>query len=116
MAPGRLFRLSLLLFLPLALELAGRDTGVRTEAAPTAVTGPVISPPTQSLPLPVHDEATCAFCQAAIFSPCPPTAAPVPTAFLGTVPDPVVSPDARMPHTGTRRLRDSRAPPALRIV
>jgi hypothetical protein len=33
--------------------------------SPTAV----ISSPRESLPVPVHDEATCAFCQAAAFAP-----------------------------------------------
>lgn len=116
MDPGRFFRSLLLFFLPVSLGLVGRQGEVRADAPPANVAGPVISPPTQSLPTPVHDEATCAFCQAAIFSPCPPTPAPVPDATLGTVQDPVVSPDARMPHISTRRLADSRAPPALRIV
>ena len=33
---------------------------------------PPSATPRQSLPTPVHDEATCAFCQAAIFPPCAP--------------------------------------------
>jgi hypothetical protein len=116
MEPGRVFRSLLLFFLPVSLGLVGRQAHAPADAAPAVVAAPVISPPTQSLPTPVHDEATCAFCQAAIFSPCPPTAAPVPDATLGTVHDPVVSPDARMPHVSMRRLAESRAPPALRIV
>ncbi|HEY8257195.1 MAG TPA: hypothetical protein VIG08_06025 [Gemmatimonadales bacterium] len=114
MAPWRLLRLLLLLLLPAALGLAGgRGAEVRAEGAPFHTVGPTVSPPTQSLPTPVHDEATCAFCQAAIFSPCPPAAAPIPVALTGTVADRIVSPDARTPHTATRRLAESRAPPAL---
>jgi hypothetical protein len=77
---------------------------------------PHIGPPTQSLPTPVHNEATCAFCQAAIFPPCTPAAVRVPEAALGMVREDLVSPDARLPHTEARRLADSRAPPTLRIA
>jgi len=38
-------------------------------AAPTTAPATVVSTPQESLPAPVHDEATCAFCQAAVFAP-----------------------------------------------
>src|SRR5438093_13747963 len=38
--------------------------------APSSATAqPFVSGPRQTLPVPVHDEATCAFCQAAAFAP-----------------------------------------------
>jgi hypothetical protein len=114
MPTGRLLRLLLVLLLPVLL---GRAGGVeqRIQHDP-ALDRPSISPPTQSLPAPVHDEATCAFCQTATFPPCTPAAAPVPEAGLGMVREDLVSPDARIPHTYARRLADSRAPPTLRIA
>ena len=68
MRPGRLFRL-LLLALPLVVGVAA---GAEPPAAPPLPAGNTISAPRESLPPPVHNEATCAFCQAAIFSLCPP--------------------------------------------
>jgi hypothetical protein len=37
--------------------------------APKTASAAVVSTPQESLPAPVHDEATCAFCQAAAFAP-----------------------------------------------
>ena len=37
--------------------------------APKTAPAAVVSTPEESLPAPVHDEATCAFCQAAAFAP-----------------------------------------------
>jgi hypothetical protein len=119
MRTGRLLRLLLVVLLPATLGLAGGGPHwARSVAAPIPFgpTGPRIGPPTQSLPTPVHDEATCAFCQAAIFPPCMPAAVRVPEAVLGMLREDLVSPDARIPHTEARRLADSRAPPTLRIV
>ena len=119
MRTGRLIRLLLVLLLPATLGLAGGGPHWARSLAtpiPFGVTGPRIGPPTQSLPTPVHDEATCAFCQAAIFPPCTPAAVRVPEAALGMVREDLVSLDARIPHTHARRLADSRAPPTLRIV
>lgn len=119
MRTGRLLRLLLVVLLPATLGLAGGGPHwARSVAAPIpfGATGPRIGPPTQSLPTPVHDEATCAFCQAAIFPPCKPAAVRIPEAALGMVREDLVSPDAQIPHTEARRLADSRAPPTLRIV
>jgi hypothetical protein len=119
MRTRRLLRLLFVLFLPVSLGLAGSGPRwVRSDVTPIpfAAAGPRIGPPTQTLPSPVHDEATCAFCQAAIFPPCKPTAVRVPEAALGMVREDHVSPDARVPHTNALRLTESRAPPKLRIV
>jgi hypothetical protein len=87
----------------------------QTDAAPLdASAQPTIRTPGQSLPTPVHDEATCAFCQAAIFPPC----APQPTRFsiesLGLVRQECATADAVAPQFTTHRLPTTRAPPALR--
>jgi len=37
--------------------------------APKTAPAAIVSTPRESLPAPVHDEATCAFCQAAAFAP-----------------------------------------------
>jgi len=119
MRTGRLLRLLLVLLLPASLALVGGEEDSVQSGAPPAlmgIAGPHIGPPTQSLPTPVHDEATCAFCQAAIFPPCAPAAVRVPESALGMVREDLVSPDARMPHADARRLAHSRAPPTLRIV
>ena len=109
---GRLLRL-LLLALPLALGVAA---GAEHPPIPTGDSAPTIGTPRESLPTPVHNEATCAFCQAAIFPPCTPAAVRVPEAALGMVREDLVSPDARLPHADARRLADSRAPPTLRVA
>src|SRR5829696_8436721 len=65
---GRMARL-------LPVLLTGTHFLLSTPAAPArdipfnAFTSAVTSSPRESLPLPVHDEATCAFCQAAAFAP-----------------------------------------------
>ena len=63
----------LLLALLSVLSLAGGADHAQLQSAGQVAT---ISAPRESLPQPVHDEATCAFCQAALFPPC----APQPTA------------------------------------
>ena len=112
-------RLGLLLFLLLpatSLGLAGTTRQLQPQASASQTVGPHISAPTQSLPTPVHDEATCAFCQAAIFPPCAPATVSVPAGLLGMVREDLVSIDAQVPHSTAHRLAESRAPPALRIV
>ena len=62
---GRSLRL-LLLALPVLLGLAaGADRMPPVDAAAVSTIGT----PRERLPVPVHDEATCAFCQAAVFAP-----------------------------------------------
>lgn len=112
MPSGRLLRL-LLLALPLFL---GAAAGV--EHAPAAATWPAagaaISAPRQSLPVPVHNEATCAFCQAAIFPPCAPQPTDVSLGEVGLVRHERPAFEARVPHGTSHRSPSSRAPPQLR--
>ena len=113
----RFLRLLLLLVLPASsLGVAAGGPRLQPEVLVSQAVGPRISAPTQSLPTPVHDEATCAFCQAAIFPPCAPATVSVPAGLLGMVREDLVSIDAQVPHSTAHRLAESRAPPALRIV
>ena len=113
MALGRGLRL---LVLALAVVLGRAGGADHPIAVAQAGTYPIISAPRESLPAPVHDEATCAFCQAAIFPPC----APVPPAcgsacagleYAAQFPRPTRA----APHATTHRTTSSRAPPTLRI-
>jgi hypothetical protein len=73
-----------------------------------------ISAPRQSIPAPVHDEATCAFCQAAAFAP----HASSPGCALFDAPaaerHECVSSNDRLTFVGSLRPPSTRAPPALR--
>jgi hypothetical protein len=112
MRPRRLLRL-LLLALPVLLGLAaGTDHRPVAEADGVATIGT----PRQSLPTPVHNEATCAFCQAAIFPPCAPHPADVSITASAVVREEHVAAGQRLPHFTSHRQASSRAPPALRIV
>jgi hypothetical protein len=112
MRSRRLLRL-LLLVLPVLLGLAA-GTGHRPAVAADTVA--TIGTPRQSLPTPVHDEATCAFCQAAIFPPCAPHPADVSIPASAVVREKRVAASDRLPHFTSHRPASSRAPPALRIV
>ncbi len=105
----------LLLALPILLGLAaGMD---HRPIASTDLDGvATIGTPRQSLPTPVHDEATCAFCQAAIFPPCAPHPADVSIIASAIVREARVAAADRLPHFTSHRPASSRAPPALRIV
>jgi hypothetical protein len=109
---GRGFRL---LVLALAVIL-GRAEGLghRVPGALPEPT-PIISAPRESLPAPLHNEATCAFCQAALFPPCAPVPPEIWVGLQGLTCRAVPAPDARAPHISTHRTTSSRAPPALRI-
>jgi hypothetical protein len=72
-----------------------------------------ISGPRESLPLPVHDEATCAFCQAAAFAPHAGHAGAVLPIIWGSEHQTVLSYDDRLTHTGSARQPRSRGPPIL---
>jgi hypothetical protein len=109
---GRLSQL-LLLTLPLLLGLAGGEEQPRLVPATVVST---ISAPRESLPVPVHDEATCAFCQAAIFPPCAPHPASVSVESAGLVRQELASADVVAPPFTSHRPTSSRAPPALRSV
>ena len=112
MRPGRALRL-LLLALPIALGVAAGADQPRPVVSESGFT---ISAPRESLPTPVHDEATCAFCQAAIFPPCAPQPTNVVVAALGLVRQERVTVDAVTPRFTTHRQTSSRAPPTLRAV
>ena len=107
---GRLLRL-FLLALPLTLGMARGAERSRPAAADPVST---ISAPRESLPPPVHDEATCAFCQAAIFPPCAPQPTTVSLDALGVVRQECAAADEATPHFTTHRLTTTRAPPTLR--
>jgi hypothetical protein len=119
MGPRRLVRL-LLLLLPIGL-IGGHFTRAPSETgiglAPVSF-GPsvFISTPRQSLPTPVHDEATCAFCQAAAFAPH--TGGPTAGVPLVTGSETYHAParDERLTHSTSSRPPRSRAPPSLRDV
>ena len=103
----------LLLALPLLLGLAA-GTGHRPAADAVGIS--TIGTRGQSLPTPVHNEATCAFCQAAIFPPCAPQRADVSITPSALVREDRVASGDRLPHFTTHRPASSRAPPSLRIV
>ena len=112
MRPRRLLRL-LLLALPVMLGLAaGTDHRPATDAVGVATIGTR----GQSLPTPVHDEATCGFCQAAIFPPCAPHPTDAAISAPGLVREDRLAADARLPHFTSHRPASSRAPPDLRIA
>lgn len=105
--------LLLLLALPVLLGLAaGSDHRPATEAGGVATIGT----PSQRLPTPVHNEATCAFCQAAIFPPCAPHPADISITASALVREDHVASGDRLPHLTSHRPASSRAPPPLRIV
>jgi hypothetical protein len=109
---SRLFRL-LLLALPVMLGLAaGADHRPVANANGVATIGT----PRQSLPTPVHNEATCGFCQAAIFPPCAPHPADVSIIASAPVRENRVGSGDRLPHFTSHRPASSRAPPSLRII
>lgn len=109
---GRLARL-LLLALPLVLGLAG---GVEQPPLSPVDALSTIGTPRESLPVPVHDEATCAFCQAAIFPPCAPHPTSVWIESAGLVRRERASADVVAPPFTSHRPTSSRAPPSLRSV
>jgi len=112
MSLGRGFRL---LVLALAVVL-GRAGGMEPAPAAQPLANSTISAPRESLPAPVHNEATCAFCQAAMFAPCASAPATVSVGEQGLEYCVQPAPDARAPHATTHRTTSSRAPPALRSV
>jgi hypothetical protein len=71
----------------------------------------LISAPRQSLPLPVHDEATCAFCQAAAFAPHNPGNAAAPVLVLGPELREILSETHQVISAGSARPPRSRSPP-----
>jgi hypothetical protein len=100
----------------LALLLLGRAGGAAHAPRPAAPSLSTISAPRESLPRPVHDEATCAFCQAAIFPPCAPQPAGISLGEQGLERREPPVPDPHLPKLSSHRPASSRAPPALRSV
>lgn len=117
MDPRRLVR-ALLFLLPIGL-IGGRlvPPAVEPDLTPVLL-GPsvFISAPRQSLPTPVHDEATCAFCQAAAFAPH--TVAPAGGVPLIAASETYHTPTRadRVTHSAGSRPPRSRGPPTLRDV
>jgi hypothetical protein len=108
-----------LLSLLLPLLMAGVGPGpIPPDSFSLVAPGPAvfISAPRQSLPAPVHDEATCAFCQAAAFAPYASSpACGIPEASSSEHQE-LTSRDDRLPHFGSSRPPSTRAPPTLRDV
>ncbi len=74
------------------------------------------SAPRQSLPIPVHDEATCAFCQAAAFAPySAPAGDELPLVSADEQIELLVG-EYRIPHFHSSSPPRSRAPPSLQPV
>jgi|SRR5580765_3629854 len=112
MPSGRVLRL-LVLACVVFLGLAA-GAGHRSPAAPQSVS--TVSTPREPLPVPVHNEATCAFCQAAIFPPCAPQPADVAPRAQGAVRRESPAPEVRAPDFAFHRPASSRAPPAIASV
>lgn len=110
----RLLLLALSVSLGLA-EGAAHTPGLVADGATYGVAGSTVSAPRQSLPVPVHDEATCAFCQAAIFPPLAPPPAVASVTASALVREVCVAAGDRLPRLVSHRAASSRAPPALRI-
>lgn len=72
-----------------------------------------VSAPRQSLPVPVHDEATCAFCQAAAFAAHNPGSPAAPVLALGPERRETLPQNHRINRADSSRPPRSRAPPAL---
>jgi hypothetical protein len=102
----------LLVAVLLVLGLAG---GVESPAGAADAGGSVVSTPRQSIPAPIHDEATCAFCQAATFPPCSSQPARVGVITTRAVRHEPAMPAPRLPSLTSRGTVSSRAPPP-RIV
>jgi len=98
----------LLVGLPLLLARPASPSSL-----PTSRSLSFISSRRESLPRPVHDEATCAFCQAAAFAPHAGHAGAVLPVVWGSEHHTVLSYDDCLTHYGSARPPRSRAPPIL---
>jgi hypothetical protein len=103
--------------LALALSFAAGPLRVESFAAPSAAAPSndlvSISSRRESLPAPVHNEATCAFCQAALFPPCVGHAPAILPEISARVCRIVLTPDEQILHVVSHRPVNSRAPPTL---
>jgi hypothetical protein len=114
----RMRLLRLLGLLAFALSFAAGPLRVESFAAPSAAAASStdlvsISSRRESLPAPVHDEATCAFCQAALFPPCVGHAPAILPEISARVCRIVLTPDEQILHVVSHRPVSSRAPPTL---
>jgi hypothetical protein len=75
-----------------------------------------ISSHRESLPRPVHDESTCAFCQAAAFAPYSARPADGLALAVGGEQRIHLTYDSHLTHNGSARPPRSRAPPVIRSV
>ena len=112
MRPGRLLLLLFTAF-PGLLGVASR---MPDQPPPSSAPVACISSPRESLPAREHNEATCPFCQAALFPPCAPASASVLLASTASIRQAIPVPDTRVRHVVTARPPSSRAPPTLRFV
>src|ERR671921_2334494 len=74
----------------------------------------VVSSPEESLPLPVHDETTCAFCQAGAFAPHTSRAVGTLAINGGDEQRVQLAQRTHLPRSGSARPPRSRAPPVIR--
>jgi hypothetical protein len=103
--------------LALALSFVAGPLRMESLATPPAAASSTnlvsISSRRESLPPPVHDEATCAFCQAALFPPCVGHAPAILPEISARVCRIVLTPDEQILHVVSHRPVSSRAPPTL---
>jgi hypothetical protein len=119
MVARRLIRWVLLVIPVLTIGMHGPLVRTAAAASPQGTSSGAqsfVSAPRQSLPLPVHNEATCAFCQAAAFAPYRPLGTGALPVSLATERREVLSEDHRLTHSGSVRPPRSRAPPVPRFV
>jgi hypothetical protein len=111
-------RLPLLAFLlPLLLAGLGQASAPLPPVGPEAL-GPAVyaGAPRQSIPQPVHNEATCAFCQAVAFTPYVAQGSNRLPERLAVESPEHLSSDDRLVHSGLSAPPNSRAPPLLRAA
>jgi hypothetical protein len=111
-----MLRLLLILVLPVALAGTPLVSAFprQLQFRPVAGSVNIISAPRQSIPAPVHDESTCAFCQAAAFAPHASSPACGLPKASGSERHELISRNDRLTHSGSLRPPRSRAPPTLR--
>jgi len=99
-----------------SVQLASPAAAPLPDVAPKSSPTWVISSPRESLPVPVHDESTCAFCQAAAFAPH--ASQPVGTLVFDAGDEQLVqlAHDDSPAFSASASPARSRAPPILRSV
>jgi hypothetical protein len=97
-------------------SVASAPSGFTATSAFAANTAAFISSPRESLPVPVHDEATCAFCQAAAFAPHSSRAVSALVVDAGNEQRIHLTQENRLTPSASASPTRSRAPPFLRFV